>query len=159
MYKLVGYDGSSFEILDTSDAVSEFIPVHQIRVAVEKGLKIEGIELNLELNPIYTIDGLEVEIQYPCSYVFGSYKISVLRKGERYGRTLSSFTDKLTVFIYQYSERYRKWLFVTSYYYSDFINHRNKLVFDGSQPSWCLEKDTMLRIIDTLKLSHERGDF
>ena len=141
MYYAVDFKEGKLGILNTSSKTVEFFTPEKIKEILKSGIIINGITLAEELNPIYTISGLKVNLAYRNHKKFGKWIVCVLKAGDKYGRSLSSTVNQDTVFFYDTSvdwnvQEYPYGQFVASYYLETILEHKGGLCFDAGVPSW-----------------------
>lgn len=134
MYKVIDYKDNKLGILDTDDEKIEYFDPKGIKAVLKAypDLTVYGITLAEDVNPIYTLDGLEVNLWYPINTRVGRWCVCLLKPGDYYGRSLSSKVEKPTVHFYDTgSENFPKaeypvGQFVSSYYASTLLSHGSK---------------------------------
>lgn len=159
----VDYRDGKLGILDKTDNVEEYYNPERIKIFIKDGIVIDGVTLDEKLNPMYTINGLTVNLAYKNHNKFGKWVVALLRKGDKYGNTLSSSIKRDTVFFYDSSvnwskQKYPFGQFVTSYDLKTIIMHNGSLVLDASVESWCVNAKDMRDIVLWLaKLLNKEG--
>lgn len=134
MYIVTDYKKGELGILDTSDnKVEYFNPKYVKEYFIKRGVVISGITLAEDVNPMFTVDGLEINISYP-HVKYGKWTIAVLKDGTHYGRSLSSvISGKSVAHIYDNSKASISnplgflW---ASYYLEDILNAKGNLILD-----------------------------
>lgn len=144
----VDFKDEKLGILDITDKTVEYYSTDQIKTIVKGGIVINGVILDEKTNPIFTLDGLKVNLAYRKRKKFGKWVVAVLKSGDKFGSTLSSTINEDTVFFYDSSvnwnqQEYPYGQFVSSYHLSIIRNHRGSLSLDTSIPAWTINADTM----------------
>ena len=131
MYMLVDYKKGEFGIKDTEDGKIEyFSPVYVRENFIKRGVSILGIKYTPDINPMYTVAGMTVNIVYR-HVEYGKWTVAVLNTGEYIGSSLSTCVSKPTVIVYNNQYNFtplgQQW---GSYYLDTFMAHKGKLVLD-----------------------------
>ena len=152
----IDFKDGKLGILDTNDKVVEYYSPEQIKSIIKGGIVINGVVLNEETNPMYTIDGLKVNLAYKNHKKFGKWIVVLLKKGDKFGNTLSSCIDKETVLFYDSSvdwskQEYPYGQYVTSYYLETLLGHNGRLCLDTSVSAWYVSAEDMNCIKNWLK--------
>lgn len=147
----ISFRDGKIGVLDTRDNVTEYYAPNDLIAFLNKGLVINGVTLATKLNPIFTLNGLTVNLAYPIHKQFGNWVVALLRKGDRYGSTLSSVVKEDTLFFYYVSDKFSKpkyplGQFVSSYYLKTILSHTGGLILQMDEPLWRIDEDTMNRI-------------
>lgn len=143
-------------VLDKFDKVVEYYTLDQIKSFIKDGIIINGVTLDEKTNPIYTLNGLKVNLAYRKHKKFGKWIVAVLKSGDKYGSTLSSCVKEDTVMFYDSSvswskQEYPFGQFISSYYLQTLLEHTGGLSLDASIPSWCVDAKTFKEIREWLE--------
>ena len=148
MLAAVDYRNNMLGIYDTEDSVIEWYTPLQIKQIIKKtNLEIMGVSLDEKCNPIYTLDGLIVNLAYKYTHnstIIGRFMFIILEEGEKWGRTFSSVIKRTTVAVFDLgSSNFPKMVYpcgqyITSYYAETLLSHKDGygLQFDTSVDSW-----------------------
>lgn len=153
MFYAVDFKNGKIGIWDNSDNTVEYYSLVELKKAIKQlGVDVYGVELDEDVNPIYTLNGLTINLLYRRSTRIGNFRIALLREGERWGRTFSSIIKEPTIAFFDTStslplHRYPSGQYITSYYARGIIELNNGLILDTDVDSWKLSK----RDIDELK--------
>lgn len=66
-YYAVDFKDNKFGIYDETNGVLEYIPISVVKTFLKRGIAVNGIVLDEETNPRFTINGLKVNLAYRCS--------------------------------------------------------------------------------------------
>lgn len=155
-FYVIDYKEEKLGVLDKSDGVVEYYSINDIKSFILDGIVINGVVLDENTNPIYTLKGLKVDLAYPIAKKVGKWIITVLKIGDKYGSTLVSSVKKPTVRFYDSSVKWSKQehpygQFVASYHLDTLLNHQCGLYLDASVPSWYVEESDMKVIVNWLR--------
>lgn len=153
----VDFKDGKLGILDTSDKIVEYYTPSEVKDIIKRhDFVINGVSvLDEKTNPMFSLDGLKINLAYRTHKKFGRWIVALLREGDRYGSTLSSVVKKDTVFFYDSSvswsrQEYPYGQFVSSYYLDTIFDHEGGLCLDASVSSWVIDSETMDSILDWL---------
>lgn len=143
MFYAIDFKNEKLGILDTTDKVVEYFTPSEIKQYLKAGVVINGVVLDEKTNPLYTLEGLSVNLAYRTRKKFGKWIVVILKEGDRYGSSLSSTIKTDTVFFYDSSVgwdivKYPYGQFVASYRLETLVKHDGGLCLDTSVPSWCI---------------------
>ena len=144
MFYLVSFNGDKFSVLDDTTGDIEKVSIDKLKSALKLGIEIYGAVLDENINPIYTINGISVNLAYRTCTRVNKYRVALLRKGDRYGSKLSCIVKEPTVFFYDTSvdwdlRKYPCGQFITSYSAKTLLKHKGGLMLDTSVPEWTVE--------------------
>ena len=154
MLAVTEYKNNKLGVWDSDDNTLEYYNPESIRHIVEDlGININGVILEPNINPMYTICGLTVNLLYRRSICIGKFRAALLQAGERWGSTFSSEIVKPTLAIFDMSTslsrvKYPSGQYICSYYVDTFLNHEGSLKLDASVSSWYLSKKEVSSIKD-----------
>ena len=78
----VDYKDNKLGVLDISDKVVEYYTISEIKSFIKDGIVINGVVLDEKTNPIYTLDGLRVNLAYRNRKKFGKWVVCLLKSGD-----------------------------------------------------------------------------
>lgn len=153
MFYAVDFKDGKVGIWDNSDDTVEYYDIATLKQAIKYlGVDVYGVELDKDVNPIYTIGCLTINLLYRRSTRIGKFRIALLREGERWGCTFENVVKAPIVAFFDTStslslHRYPSGQYVTSYYAESILELNNGLILDTDVDSWRLSK----RDVDELK--------
>jgi len=157
MLKAIGYSEQDlkFKLFDTKTQKHLFKTIDEVKAIIKSGTRIKGIR-ETDSNPMFTVHGLQVELEYPTRIKVGKWNVAVLYPGDAYGRSLTSTVNDLTVFFYDSSVNWNRGeyplgQFVASYYVRTILDCTAGLRLDGGVPAWTVSAEEMQKIIKWLK--------
>ena len=160
MFYAVGFKNGKIGVLDTDDNTIDWFVPRRLRDIVVSGFEIGGCTLSPGTNPIYTICGMEINLYYTGKNVMrvgnGKFRVVLLKKGERWGRTFSTVVNKPTVFFFDtdYADlKNPSGSFIASYYAETLLKHNLDfpLVLNKEVSDWKISSEDMQNIIFWLK--------
>lgn len=156
MFYAVDFKNDELGVLDSSDNVVEYYSLDDIKKIVKSGISICGVKLAEDINPIYTLNGLSINLAYRRHKKFGKWIVVVLREGDRFGCTLKECIHKDTVAFYDTSSNFAKQeyplgQYVCSYYLDTISHHVGVLKLNLEVPAWTVDSNTMKSITTWLK--------
>lgn len=150
----VDYKDNKLGILDTSDNVVEYYSTDNIINFIKDGITIYGVLYTPEINSMYTINGLTVNLAYRRHKKVGKWIVVLLKQGDKWGTTLECSVKEDTLYFYDSSVKWDKHKypfgqFVASYYLNTILqgNNSSSLCLDASIKSWFVTKEEMEEII------------
>jgi hypothetical protein len=122
-------------------------------------IKIYGIKYKPNINPMYTVDGLQINLYYQNSTRVGNFRVALLKEGERWGRTFKSVIKEPTVAFFDTSvttfplDEYPSGQYVASYTAKILLKHDDDygLLLDADVPEWSLTASDMYDIKQWLR--------
>lgn len=151
MFYAVDYKEGKIGVLDTDDNSVEYFGVDTIKY-ITKHYKAEiyGVTLAENINPKFTIRGLEINLYYRNAINLGRFKAVLLNKGDLWGCTFSKVISKPTVAIFDMESslpknKYPSGQYICSYYADTLLEHNDNfgLQFDTSVDSWKISSKDM----------------
>ena len=153
----VDYKDGKLGVLDTNDKVTEYFTVSEIKKYLKDGIIINGVIFEPEVNPMFTLDGLTVNLAYKKHKKVGKWIVALLKKGDKCGTSLGSTVKEDTLHFYDSSVKWSKnkypfGQFVSSYYLKTILEHNCNygLNLDSSVESWKVSKEEFSEIVDWL---------
>lgn len=145
-----------FKLYDTTAKKTVYMSVEEVKQYLKSGKRIRGVLLAEDANPIYTVHGLEVNLEYPVRKKVGKWNVVVLYAGDPYGRSLTSYANDVMIQFYDSSVAWNKGKyplgqFVSSYYAKTILDCHAGLRLDGSISAWTVSAKEMQEIIAWLK--------
>ena len=163
MFAAVDFKNGQIGILDDRDGVVEYYKPSILKELMKKtGISIYGVEVDENINPIYTLDGLVVNLLYRRSTRIGKFRAVLLEKGELWGITFSSVIKESTVAFFDTStslskHKYPSGQYITSYYAETLLSHHSALVLDTGVESWRLTLREMRELRVWLEYQLKQG--
>lgn len=148
---VVNASDNSLMILDKLDGVVEEYSVDDIKRILKSGIRICGVEIS-DTNPIFTFNGLNVNIYYPKHKKFGKFYVVYLNKGDRIGSSLSSVVKEPSIMFYDSTaSNFDRHMYpfgqpLYSYYVRSILDSKGGLIIDNDVPSWNVDAETMDKI-------------
>ena len=162
MLEAVDFKDGKIGILDTEDGSIEYASTTDIKKVLDLGIKVVGITIEADLNPIYTLDRLTVNLYYQnipqlsdrySINVLDRFKFVLLNKGNRVGVKFKGVVEKPTVFVYDLGSNFPKYKFpcgqfICSYYAETLLGHNKNsgLIFDADVPDWRISAKDMQQL-------------
>lgn len=157
MFYAVDFKDGKIGVWDDMDDTVEYWTPSALKNVIKKlGLEIYGVTIEENVNPIYTLDGLTVNLFYRHSTRVDRFRVVLLNTGEYWGRTFSSRVDKPTVAFFDTStsfskQKYPSGQYVASYYAETILGHKGGLILDTDVPDWKVNGDDIREIQIWLK--------
>lgn len=148
-FSAIDCKGDKIGVLDETDKVVEYYTPSELKSFLKDGVIINGVTLAEDINPIFTLDGLEFDLAYKNHNSFGKWTVAVLKEGDKFGRTLASTVKTDTVMFYSNTSKgfskpsHPLGQFVSSYRLVDIVNHRGVLKLQADVPAWTIDAKTM----------------
>lgn len=148
MYAVTDFNEGKLAIYDTDDGVTEWYTPKQVKSMIkEYGLEIMGVTVDEKCNPIFTLDGLEVNLMYKYSHkttVIDRFLFVILTQRDKWGKTFSFDINKPTVAVFDLGaknfskQKYPSGQYVASYHIDSILRHEDGcgIQFDTSVDSW-----------------------
>lgn len=152
MLEAVDFKDGKIGVYDSDDASLEYLTIKDIKVALDLGLQMMGVTLEANLNPIYTLQGLTVNLNYKnlpqlkdkyAINVIGRFKFVLLDRGNYTGVKYDKEIKNPTVMVYDLGVNFPKMKFpsgqyVSSYYAVTLLYHNDSsgLMFDTDVDAW-----------------------
>lgn len=148
MYAATDFKDGKLGIYDSSDGVTEWYTPKQVKSMIKSyGLEIYGVTLDEKCNPMFTLDGLRVNLMYRYSHkttVIGRFMFVILTSSDFWGSSFSEEIKKPTVAIFDLGasnhpkSEYPSGQYITSYYAETLLKHEDGygLQFDTSVDLW-----------------------
>lgn len=153
----VDYRDGKLGVLDTSDKVTEYFTTAEIKKYLKDGIVINGVIFEPETNPMYTLDGLTVNLAYKRHKKVGKWIVVLLKEGDKWGTSLGSTIKEDALYFYDSSVNWSKnkypfGQFVSSYNLKTILEHDYNygLSLDASVESWKVSKEELSKIVDWL---------
>lgn len=163
MYAAADFKNGKLGIYDTKDGVTEWYTPRQVKSIIKDyGLEIYGVVLDETCNPMFTLDGLKINLMYNYSHkttVIGRFMFVILTTADFWGSTFSTEIKKTTVAIFDKGasnhsiKEYPCGQYVTSYYADSLLKHEDGygLQFDTSVDDWKISARDMKELKKFLK--------
>lgn len=152
MLEAVDFKDGKIGVYDTDDSSIEYASTTDIKKALDAGISVMGVTVEEDLNPMYTLDGLTVNLYYQnipqlseryAINVLDRFKFVLFNTGNRVGIKFKGVVKKPTVFVYDLGSNFPKYKypcgqFICSYYAETLLGHdRNSgLIFDMDVSDW-----------------------
>lgn len=153
----VDYRDGKLGVLDTSDKVTEYFTTAEIKKYLKDGIVINGVIFEPENKPMYTLDGLNVNLAYKRHKKVGKWIVVLLKEGDKWGASLGYTVKEDTLYFYDSSVKWSKnkypfGQFVSSYNLKTILEHDYNygLSLDASVDSWKVSKEELSEIVDWL---------
>ena len=150
MLYAVEYKNGIVGVLDTDDNSTEYCSLKQLRhYVVDLGLSIEGVTVEDNVNPIYTLEGMTINLFYHKRSMFlGRYTLAILLPGEYWGRTFSTEIKKPTVAFFDMKSgfdkhKYPNGQYIASYNADTLLGHKGGLILGTSVEDWRVSPSEM----------------
>lgn len=155
-------NGGVLGVYDSEDRTTEYISLKQVKQLIKSGVEIYGVKLKEKTNPIYTLDGLQINLLYQHSTRIDRFRIALLPAGSLWGMTFSRVIDKPTVAFFDTSvdfplSEYPSGQYISSYYAETLLQCNGGLMLDADVPEWKLDARDMWELKEWLGYQLKRG--
>lgn len=156
MIVVVNRTNKGFILLNEETMTKQSLSVKTTEDLIKRGLaNITGVRLAPELNPMWRIGGMDVQIYRPFNVICGRFNICFCRRGIAYGRTLKSKYEVDTIEVYDLTNQGKdniNGLYIASYAYKTFASHRGRLYLYSDVPAWVIVPEELNAIRKKLEL-------
>lgn len=163
MYAATDFKNGKLGIYDTSDGVTEWYTPGQVKSMIKNyNLEIIGVILDERCNPIYTLDGLKVNLMYKYSHkntVIDRFMFVILTPEDKWGMTFSSDIIRPTVAVFDLASdnfpksQYPSGQYIASYDVDTLLSHKDGygIQFDTSVDAWKISARGVSELKEFLK--------
>lgn len=141
MFYAVEYKSKLIGVLDTDDNSIEYYDPDAIKEFIKLGIEIYGITLAEDSNPMFTVNGLVINLYYLRSTQVGQFKVALLVPDDRWGKTFRTIVNAPTLAFFDTStslskKEYPSGQYISSYYLETLLSHNSGLILNAEVPDW-----------------------
>lgn len=163
MFFAVGYKNNKIAIFDDEDKTIEWWDTDTIKVILSNSdIKINGVILDEKINPIYTVNGLVINLYYLDSINIDRFRVSFLGKGALVGSDFGYTINQDSVAIFDRTsfpfDKYPNGQKIATYHVDTIMNHNAEygLSLDFDVKAWKLTPTQVKTIQNWLSSNLER---